>query len=199
MPTPSTHSRPMHLIDLSTSPSFKLTRMVCLPPLHDIYRTTLIACLNSPGYARTYIVLPSTIYGLASNPLVAAGIANPHSVALPILIRVALARGRAGQLGEGREIWGNVHIDDTADLYMVLADAIMGNSDSVDRGDHGYYIAENGEHTWAELSEAIGRALVELGVQKEAKPSQFTDEELIQFFGSVVSSSSSDVQVVEIR
>jgi nucleoside-diphosphate-sugar epimerase len=71
------------------------------------------------GYVRTYIILPSTIYGLGSGPVFSAGLANPHSVQIPQLIKSGLARGRVGVIGKGENVWPHVHISDIADLYMV--------------------------------------------------------------------------------
>ena len=64
------------------------------------------------GYCRTYIVVPSTIYGLAKNPLVDADIQKNHSFAIPLLIKTALNRGTTGTVGKGLSRWPNVHIDD---------------------------------------------------------------------------------------
>ena len=136
---------------------------------------------------RTYIILPSTIYGIVSNPLVDAGIMNPISQQVPGLIKAALGRGRAGVVGKGLAYWPSVHIDDTADLFIVLFDAIRKNPEGVDHGYNGYYFGENGEHLWSELSNEIGRVLVELGVQTEAEPTAFSEEELIKYWGSLVS------------
>ncbi len=58
------------------------------------------------------MVLPSTIYGLARGPLVDAGIMNPQSQQIPALIIASLQRKRAGMVGEGKNIWPNVHIQD---------------------------------------------------------------------------------------
>ena len=65
-----------------------------------------------PGYIDSYIILPSTIWGLASGPLVDAGIVNPQSIQIPALIRASLGRGRAGMVGEGKNLWPNVNIDE---------------------------------------------------------------------------------------
>jgi hypothetical protein len=65
-----------------------------------------------PGYVKTYIVLPSSIYGLATGPLVDAGIQNPSSIQIPWTIGAALDRGQVGMVGPGKNIWPNVHIDD---------------------------------------------------------------------------------------
>ena len=71
------------------------------------------------GYARTYIILPSTIYGLAKNQLVDAGIQNPFSIQIPLLIKASLGRGRAGMVGKGLALWPDVHIDD-GELFVPL-------------------------------------------------------------------------------
>ncbi|EMD33971.1 hypothetical protein CERSUDRAFT_67591 [Gelatoporia subvermispora B] len=122
--------------------------------------------------------------GLASGPLVEAGIANPHSIQIPYLIKASLARKRAGIVGAGKAVWADVHVDDVADLYIVLYDAIATDPDAVGHGREGYYFAENGEHTWMDLGKAIGRALVEVGVSESDEPTTFEREELIKYFGS---------------
>lgn len=64
------------------------------------------------GYARTHIVLPSTIYDFAAGSLVTLGIQNPRSVQIPWLISASIKRKRAGMVGLGLNRWPNVHIDD---------------------------------------------------------------------------------------
>lgn len=72
-------------------------------------------------------------------------------------------------------------------MYVVLYDAIVQKgADNVDHGIRGYYYGENGEHSWYDISKAIGRAMVELGLSKSDEPTTFTDEELEKYFGSVV-------------
>lgn len=68
------------------------------------------------GYVRAYIILPSTIYGIAKNPLVEVGIQNPHSQQIPALINAALGRGQAGMVGKGLALWPDVHVDDSKQL-----------------------------------------------------------------------------------
>ena len=60
----------------------------------------------------TYIILPSTIYGIATGKLVDLGVQHSHSHQLPGLIKAALARGQAGMVGEGKNIWPNVNIEE---------------------------------------------------------------------------------------
>ena len=73
-----------------------------------------------------------------------------------------------------------------ADLYIVLFDAIVTNPGAVGHGREGYYFGENGEHSWYSISQAIGEALVELGISSNPKPTIFTDAEVIEYFGSLV-------------
>jgi len=65
------------------------------------------------GYVRTYIIAPSTIYGHATGRLVDLGIQNKSSIQIPILIKASLDRGQGGMVGEGKNLWPNVHIDDS--------------------------------------------------------------------------------------
>ncbi len=64
------------------------------------------------GYARTHIIFPATIYGIAEGALFDAGVSYPHSVQLPYLIKAALARKSAGIVGMENALWPNVHIHD---------------------------------------------------------------------------------------
>ena len=69
------------------------------------------------------------------------------------------------------------------ELYMLIFDSHTSSPDKTGHGWEGYYFGENGEHSWYEISKAIGEALVELGVATEAEPTTFTVEELVQYFG----------------
>lgn len=141
---------------------------------------------DKEGYCRAYIILPSTIYGIAKNALVDAGIQNPHSIQIPLVIKASLDRGRAGVVGKGLALWPDVHIEDVSDLYIVLYDAIITKgTENVDHGIRGYYFGENGEHSWYDISRAVGEAMVELGLTKDPEPTAFSDEELVKYFGSV--------------
>lgn len=73
-----------------------------------------VTAADAAGYARTYIVSPSLIYGAASGPLVKAGLANAHNVAAGLIVRSALRHGEVSVLGAGKSVWADVHIDDGA-------------------------------------------------------------------------------------
>lgn len=62
------------------------------------------------GYVKTYIILPTTVYGISTGKLVKAGIANAHSIQIPLLMKIGLDRGQGGVVGEGKNTWPHVEI-----------------------------------------------------------------------------------------
>lgn len=115
---------------------------------------------------------------------------NPYSIQIPFLIRASIDRGVAGVVGKGIALWPDVHIDDCADLYIVVWDAAVRDPEHTGHGTDGYYFGANGEHPWYDISKGIGRAMVELGLSKTDEPTTFSDEELIKYYGDVVSVQS---------
>ncbi|KAI9461365.1 hypothetical protein HD554DRAFT_2223603 [Boletus coccyginus] len=135
----------------------------------------LVVAADKQGYARTHIVLPSTIYGVAKGPLVDLGIQHSRSIQIPRLVQASIARKRAGMVGLGLNTWPNVHIDDIGDLYIVLYNAVLDGRTG--HGRDGLYFGENGEHVLKAISERIGVALVELGVSdpEQGTPTSFDE------------------------
>ncbi|KAI0342692.1 NAD(P)-binding protein [Trametopsis cervina] len=150
---------------------------------HRIVDTTIVQA-DEDGYVKTYIVFPSTIWGIARHPLAEAGISNAHSSQIPRLIKTSLARRQAGMVGKGLALWPDVEIAEQADLYITLYDGAVSGSDALGHGRNGYYFGENGEHPWYDISKEIGRLFVQRGFSKTAEPTAFSVEELIKYFGS---------------
>ncbi|KAJ6015283.1 hypothetical protein N7540_009874 [Penicillium herquei] len=72
-------------------------------------------------------------------------------------------------IGAGQSIWNNVHIHDLSDVYALLVDAaIVGRTDDGLWGPRAYYLTENGEHVWGELSKSTAEAATKLGYLSEA-------------------------------
>ncbi|KAI0364431.1 NAD-P-binding protein [Pilatotrama ljubarskyi] len=159
--------------------SEQLAKIAPEQPHREIDLTVIAA--DEEGYVRTYLVLPPTIYGLARGPLVDAGIMNPQSQQIPALIMASIDRGRAGMVGEGKNMWANVHIDDAVYVYEVLWNSIVSGK-GIGHGKEGYYFAENGEHRLYDIAKAIGAALKDLDLAETDEPSSFTKEELVNYF-----------------
>ncbi|KAF8199610.1 hypothetical protein BJ912DRAFT_844564, partial [Pholiota molesta] len=148
---------------------------------HRLVEIELVKADNE-GYVKTYIILPSMVYGLPSGRLVDQGIQNCRATAIPSLVRAALIRGRGGMIGPGMNYWPNVHIEDVADLYLYLFNAALMNPTGTAHGHEGFYFAENGEHTLYQVGKAICEAMITVGECSEPEPSTFTDEEIQQYF-----------------
>ena len=101
---------PRHnLIETLILPLPQPMEKVCNDP--RMYFTQFIIELLA-GYVKTYIIVPSTIYGMPKNAFTEAGLQNIHSIQVPQVIRAGLGRGQGGMVGLGKNKWANVHIDD---------------------------------------------------------------------------------------
>jgi hypothetical protein len=56
---------------------------------------------DAKGDFKSYIILPSTIWGQAKGEIYDKGISNSFSDQMPTLSRIALDRGVAGMVGKG--------------------------------------------------------------------------------------------------
>ncbi|KAG1866949.1 NAD(P)-binding protein [Suillus tomentosus] len=141
-----------------------------------------VVAADEKGYVRTYIVLPSTIYGIANTSLVKLGIQNPYSKQIPNLIKASIDRKQGGVVGKGLNLWPNVHISDTATLYITIFDAAIRGPGEAGHGREGFYFGENGEHRVGRISEVITELLFEVKLGKSAEPTVFTKDELQKYF-----------------
>ncbi|KZT23299.1 NAD(P)-binding protein [Neolentinus lepideus HHB14362 ss-1] len=140
-----------------------------------------IVAAGEEGFVRTHIILPSTIFGIASGPLFDKGICNPHSIEIPCMIQIGWDRRESGMVGPGKNIWPLVDIDDTADLYIILFDRAR-EDPTVSHSRNGFYFAENGYYTHYDLAKATGQTLVDFQRATSAEPTPFTAEELEKYF-----------------
>jgi len=92
---------------------------------------------------RAAVIAPSLIYGRGAG-------ANPHSIQVPWLIRLAKKAGVAKHIGSGENRWSNVHIDDLVRLYIAAIEKAPAGA---------FYFAENGENSMREACEAVSRML----------------------------------------
>ncbi|KAL4268610.1 NAD(P)-dependent Metabolic Enzyme [Pleurotus pulmonarius] len=167
-------------------------QMATLPPT-QLHRDVDLAIVGADeaGYVKTYIVLPSTIWGIAQGRLVDLGISNNRSMQIPGLVRVSLDRKQGGMVGLGKNLWPNVNIEEQGDLFIILLDAVLTKQDT-GHGTNGYYFGESGEHSLHDVGKAIAEVLVDLGIGKSREPTTFTKEEIDKYFqGRLVMGSNS--------
>ena len=68
---------------------------------------------RSTGYAKTWIVFPSVIWGLADTIFVKEGLQKPESQLVPSRIKL----GRAVYVGEGKNVLSHVHVDEGTEVF----------------------------------------------------------------------------------
>ncbi|KAF8623620.1 hypothetical protein AX17_007322 [Amanita inopinata Kibby_2008] len=142
----------------------------------------LLVAADKEGYVKTYIVSPPTIWGRPQNKLAKAGFTHTLSIQVPALIKVSLARGSGSYVGDGKNIWDNVNVDDLGIFYTKLFDHVRSNSNAA-HGREGFYFARADEHSLYDVGKGIAVALHSLGKVKSPEPTAFKQEELDQFFG----------------
>lgn len=137
---------------------------------------------DTEGWMKTYIVMPGMIYGAASSPLVDAGIQYSRSRGLPLGMNPTISRGRPGVIGKGLTVWATVHVEDTADLFLLLWDAIVSHSDKAGHGWEGFYIVGSGEMNFHDIAKETGRVMVELGLSTTDEVTPLSPEEVAKFY-----------------
>jgi nucleoside-diphosphate-sugar epimerase len=92
---------------------------------------------------RAIVLCPTMIYGTGHG-------VHRESIQVPRLIEVARKSGVARHVGRGENVWSNVHIDDVVSLYLLALEKAPAGA---------FYYAENGENSYRQIAEAIGRML----------------------------------------
>ncbi|KAI5122915.1 hypothetical protein M0805_007593 [Coniferiporia weirii] len=138
--------------------------------------------LDSTGYARTYVVVPAIVYAMAKTGLTEAGIQNPHSIPAYQLVRAGLGRGQGGVVGLGKNVWPNVHIDDLADLYIILFNKIRADPEGTPHGREGYYFGASDSHVMGDICNEVAKALFALGKGKSPEATIFTQEDIDKYY-----------------
>ncbi|KAI5122914.1 hypothetical protein M0805_007592 [Coniferiporia weirii] len=157
-------------------------------PITQIHRPVDVAVTQADiegkhlGYARTYIVLPAMIYATAKTGLTEAGIQNPYSILVNQLVRAGLGRGQGGVVGLGKNVWPNVHIDDVADLYILLFNKIRADPEGPPHGREGYYFGASDAHVMGDICNEVAKALVALGKGKSREATTFTQEDIDKYY-----------------
>jgi hypothetical protein len=151
---------------------------------------------------RTYIINPSTVFGIATGKPFDLGISNAHSVQIPLAIKASLDRGQGGMIGEGKNFWPNVEVHEreflsmysvpalpdfraVAELYQIILDAALSDPNTP-HGREGYYFGTNDEYRLYDLAKAYSQILYDLGKGKSPEPTPFTAEEAQKYFGVII-------------
>jgi nucleoside-diphosphate-sugar epimerase len=89
------------------------------------------------------VICPSLVYGVGHG-------LKRNSVQIPFLVANARAQGEVQIVGQGLNVWSNVHLDDLVALYLLVLDQAPPGA---------FYFAENGEASFGDLGAAIATRL----------------------------------------
>jgi nucleoside-diphosphate-sugar epimerase len=135
----------------------------------------------------SYIIAPSAIYGVAhKNPV------NKISIQVPLIIRTAVEKKQAVYLGKGSNRWNNVHIDDLADLYILVLQHALQNKSTVIPEEE-YYWGSVNDHAWGDIARLAGQILHKRGLVNTPEAKSVTKEELTEEFLVYVGHNSRSV------
>ncbi|OJT03680.1 hypothetical protein TRAPUB_5708 [Trametes pubescens] len=146
----------------------------------------LVVAADVAGYARTHIILPSAIYGLATGLLFDAGISNPHTMIFPIYVRSALHHGHLAILNEGASHWASVHIDDVTDIFVRLLDANLNSPEKVSHGREGYFFGVNDEFSAREGLQPVADALFALKRISSPELAKYSFDDIAKYYTSAL-------------
>ncbi|KAL4893259.1 hypothetical protein BDV59DRAFT_201848 [Aspergillus ambiguus] len=124
----------------------------------NVDRIVLDAGVKHAGVVQTALVCPPTIYGRGRGPC------SQRSRQAYELAKVTIQLQKGPIIGAGLSIWNNVHVHDLSDLFVLLVEAaVQGRSDDGLWGGNAYYLAENGEHCWGDLTREMAKRATDLG------------------------------------
>ncbi|KAJ1025110.1 hypothetical protein NDA16_002617 [Ustilago loliicola] len=124
------------------------------------YKVVAQAALR--GRISAYTLVSPIVYGPGTGP------GNKLSLQMPAYVRYAKDHRRAAYIGQGENVWGNVHVQDLADLYLLAMKYALANPDATKASewDHGFgtlIYTGTGEHSWKPVIEQLGDLLHKLG------------------------------------
>jgi len=138
----------------------------------NVDKIVLAAGEQYKGKVHTAIVCPPCIYGLGRGP------DNQHSVQAYRLASATLKRGKGFQVGEGVNIWTQIHVQDLSNVFLALVEAALSpNGGKATWNEEGYYFAENGDFQWGDISRGIAKAAKEKGLIESADIDNISPEE----------------------
>jgi nucleoside-diphosphate-sugar epimerase len=92
---------------------------------------------------RTVVICPTLVFGRGHG-------LHAESVQVPRLVEQSRKRGVGVHIGQGRNVWSNVFIDDVVDLFLLALEKAPTGS---------LFFAENGEESFKKIAESISKNL----------------------------------------
>lgn len=124
---------------------------------------------------KTAIVCPPTIYGEGRGP------DNQRSIQAYKATEGMLKQKRGFMVGNGKNVWHQIHVADLSDLYLLLGEAAANGGAPATWNDQGYYLAEDGSFVWGDVLRALAKNAHERGFLHEPTAPASTIEDSQNF------------------
>ncbi|MSO81250.1 MAG: NAD-dependent epimerase/dehydratase family protein [Alphaproteobacteria bacterium] len=120
-----------------------LRRPIPLPEKCSRIATDTLVCASATEGVRSMVLCPTLVYGTG------LGVRTVGPQVMNF-VKLAQERGQPCHIGAGKNIWSHIHVEDCADAYLLALEKAQPGA---------YYFLTNGEASWVEMAQAIGRLL----------------------------------------
>ncbi|PBK84773.1 NAD(P)-binding protein [Armillaria gallica] len=173
------NARGLHSTDVVYS-DLDIPLFETLPPSQPHRNVDLaVIAADNEGYVKTYIILPPTIYGVPTGILHKHGLQRSLVSQVRVLVEVSIARKQGGVVGEGKNHWPNVDVNEMVDLYLIIFDLSLSPSSApaeFQHGRSGIYFTVNDEHQLYDVSKAVAVGLARRSIGSP-EPTPFSKTE----------------------
>lgn len=146
-------------------------------PDHAVHRPVdKIVQASWSDKVKSAIVCPPTIYGKGRGP------DNQSSLQADKSTASMLKHKKGWVIGQGENVWHQVHVHDLSDLFLHLAEAAANGGPPATWNDQGYYLAENGEFVWGDILRAIAKDAHSKGLIPSPDAANMSTEEIQPLF-----------------
>jgi len=142
----------------------------------NVDKIILSASEKNPGKIFTAIVCPPCIYGPGRGP------DNQRSIQGPDMTKAVLKRGKGFQVGEGKNRWTEVHVQDLSEVFLgLVTSAMQPEGGKATWNDKGFYFAENGEFVWGNIAKKIAEIAADKKLIETAELDSLDEKEADEF------------------
>lgn len=140
--------------------------------IHRDVDKIVLGASSLSGKIHTAIVCPPCIWGPGRGP------DNQRSVQVYDMARYGLERHKAFVVGEGANVWTEVHVQDLSNVFLALVTAALSpDGGKATWNDKGYYFTENGEFVWGELAQKLAQQMFDKKLVNSAEVDHISKEE----------------------
>lgn len=125
--------------------------------------------------AKLFIMMPPLIYGATKHQRL--------SIQIVTMARFAMKHKYAGHAGQGKALWGTVHVSDLARGYLAILQWLEKSGPDVAREPPIFFCEDGREISWGEAAAMIGEELKLAGKLSDPTPREIPKEQYDDLFG----------------